>query len=444
MNNKNRVIKLQIIVLKYLSKLNKNNPILWYLFVLMILSQTPWTKAVIFLAIPLLIHLELHKNKKDSLASNKVFLLKLIVFIGFVSGLLHFLEYDLYYFGRDIMYFIQAPVFILMGIYLCKNIQDYKVLIKAIVLSSILITIYKLIELSINPSLIFKLGLVTRYEYDLSNPTALLAFIILFYARKLEIKLFKNFIEWLIMVVSLFSVIISFSRTFYILLLVLIIIFYISKYKLILKIYWFTVFCALFVVFGGLFLNVNSESSQGSTFQSKMSHSLDEIIVKDYRTSYEINQNWRGYEAFLGLSKFYKGNFIEILFGQGFGVVVYTPNWIFGEEQTNLNILPMFHNGFITILLKTGLVGLLIFFLFLFKLLQTVPKVDFKTLNKQQQFTALLLRSAVFTILFQTFVVHGIFTTSIPFLLIVLIGASIKMNISENRFLNKKRNEFIS
>ena len=407
----------------------------------MILSQTPWAKAVILLAIPLFIHLELNKSKRDSFALKKMFLLNLIVFIGFISGLFHLWEYDLYYFTRDIMYFIQASIFILMGTYLCKNILDYKTLLKAIVITSILVTVYKLIELSLNPSLFFQLGLETRYEYDLSNPTALLAFTILFYARKYKIKLFENFVEWLIMFISLFSVIISFSRTFYVLLLVIIIIPYINKYKFILKMYWATVFCALFIVFGGLFLNVKSDSSQGSTFQSKMSHSFDEIIVKDYETSFEIIQNWRGYEAYLGLSKFYEGNVFEILFGQGFGTVVYTPNWIFGDDQTNLGVLPMFHNGFITILLKTGLVGLLFFFLFLFKLLQTVPKVAIRDLNKQQQLTDLLLQAAVFTILFQTFVVHGIFTTTIPFLLLVLTGASIKMSMQENRLLNKKSNE---
>jgi hypothetical protein len=182
----------------------------------------------------------------------------------------------------------------------------------------------------------------------------------------------------------------------------------------------------------------------GSTFQSKINHSINEIIVKDYETSSQIMNNWRGYEAFLGLSKFYEGNFFEILFGQGFGAVVYTPEWIFGSEENNLGVLPMFHNGFITILLKTGLTGLLIFFLFLYKLLKIVPKSPFAKLNNHQQFTTLLLRSSVFTILFQTFVIHGIFTTSIPFSLIILTGASIKLLSQKNRLLTKNSDEFIS
>jgi hypothetical protein len=326
-----------------------------------------------------------------------------------------------------------------MGIYLCKNIVDYKELIKIIVLTSILVTIYKLIELAINPSLIFKLGIETRKEYDLSNSTALLTFSILFYARKYKIKLFKNLVEWFIMAVSLLSVLISFSRTSYILLILLVFLIpYLNKQKLIFKMYWLIVIFAVFIIFGGLITNVNTKSLVDSTFQSKVIHSLDEMIVKEYKTSYEILNNWRGYEAYLGLSKFYQGNFIEILFGQGYGKVIYTPNWIFSNNETNLNILPMFHNGFITILLKTGLVGLISFFLFLFKLLQIQSDSAFKMFNMQQKYSGILLRSLVFTILVQTFAVHGIFTTSIPFSLIILTGACIKMLFLENIFINKK------
>lgn len=423
--------------MKYLNKLNKNNPILWYLFFLIIISQTAWAKAVVFLAIPLLIHLELHKLRTDLFAAKKTLFLNLILFIGFFSGFFHLFEYDLYYFGRDIIYFIQAPIFILMGIFLCKELGDYKELIKVIVLSSISITLYKLIQLFINPNLFFKLGLEIRYDHDFSNSTALLVFTILFYARKYKIKLFENFVEWLMMIVSLFSILISFSRTFYILLLIVFLITYVKNHRSILIIYWSTVFCVSFIIFGSLFVNLKSQSSQGSTFQSKISHSLNEIIVRDYKSSFEIIHSWRGHEAFLGISKFYKGNFLEILFGQGFGTVVYTPKWIFGTEDNNLGVLPIFHNGYITILLKTGLVGLLLFFFFLYKLLKISSKIPFEKLNNQQKFTTFLFRLVLFTILISTLVVHGIFTTASPFILILLLGASIKMNILQNRFLIK-------
>ena len=417
--------------------LNKKKPLLFYLTVLMILSQTPWAIAVVFLAIPLLIHLKPTKTQRDSLAFKKTLFLKLILVVGFISSLFHLLKYDFYYFGRDIMYFIQAPIFIIIGIYLRENIINFKMLLKAILLSSFVVTIYKLIELTLNPALFFQLGLETRYEYSLSNSTALLVFTILFYARKSKFKLFKNSIEWLIMSISLFSVAISFSRTSYIILLVILIIPIIRKYKYILKIYWVTVFSVLFIIFGGLFISFESNALENFTFQSKMSHSLEEIIVKDYETNFEIMTNWRGYEAFLGLSKFYEGNVFEIFFGQGFGTVVYTPSWIFGSEENNLGVLPIFHNGFITILIKSGLVGLLFFFLFLYNLLKITSKVMVRNFNKEFELTNKLLQAAVFIILFKTLVVHGLFTKTSPVLLLVMVGAIIRINTTKVALLSK-------
>jgi O-antigen ligase len=227
--------------------------------------------------------------------------------------------------------------------------------------------------------------------------------------------------------VSLFSVAISFSRTDYVLTLAMIFIPYLSKLNYTLKAYWVTVLFVLFIIFGGLFISVESNALEGDSFQSKINHSFNEILVRKYETTFEISQNWRGYEAFLGLTKFNEGNFIEILIGQGFGAVVYTPNWIFNGEMGSLDVLPMFHNGFITILLKTGLLGLIFFFLFLFKLLKVASEVTILGVSKLDKLTTILLQSAVFTVLFLTFVVHGIFTTTTPVLLLILMGATLKM-----------------
>lgn len=399
----------------------------------MVIAETPWAKAIPFLAIPLLLHLVLTITKRSALALKNMFFLNVIVALGFIAGLIHLAEYDLYYFARDIIYFIQAPIFIIIGACACKSFYDFKYLLKVIIVTSFLVTIYLLLELVINPSLIFQLGLKTRSEYTLSNPSALLAFTILFYARKVNIRIFKNAVELLIMGISLFSVAISFSRTFYFLLLIMITLPYIKRYTNIVKMYWVTVFFALFVIFGGLFIKVDPNASQGATFVSKMSHSVDEIIVKDYKTSYEINQNWRGYEAFLGLSKFYEGNVFEIVGGQGFGAVTYTPYWIFEGENSMLDVLPMFHNGFITILLKTGIIGLIFFFLFLYQLLTFASKLINHNFNKYRKLIVLLSQAVVFTILFRTFVVHGIFTTTIPFSLLILLGATLKLSVLERR-----------
>ncbi len=234
------------------------------------------------------------------------------------------------------------------------------------------------------------------------------------------------------MSISLFSIAISFSRTSYVLLLIILIIPYISKSRVIIKMYGASILLVLFVIFGGLFLEEKSAGSQGSTFGSKVENSLNEMTVRNYQTAKDINNNWRGYEAYLGLSKYYEGNLTELLFGQGYGTVVFTPSWIFGEEK--LAVLPMFHNGYITIILKTGLVGLLFFFLFLWTLLRTTVKVVKISIDNQQKLVAMLLQASVFIVFFQTFVIHGIFKTTAPVLLLILMGITLQvLSIKQNK-----------
>ena len=370
--------------------LNRGDFKIGYLAILMILSQTPagtiWAKSIIFMAIPLLGFLMVNPSRSNILGFKKLLLLNLILFVGLVMGIIHLNMYNPYFLVRDFIYFAQSSIFIIIGIYCCKSLNDFKEILKIIVITSFLVTLFKLFTLILNPSLIFELGLDSRYEYGLSNPLAIMSFLIPLYARKFDFKLFKNLTEIFIIGVSLFSIIISFSRTTYLLLFVTIGFYFLKKQWYILKVYWFTVLVALFIIFGGLFLDVKTGDSQGNTFQTKVSHSLDEMTVKDYGTVQEIIHNWRGYEAYMGLSKFYEGNIFEVIFGQGFGAVIYTPNWIFNGESDNLSVLPIFHNGFITILLKTGLVGLFLFFGFLYQLLRISKKLIEKAVVVQQKY----------------------------------------------------------
>jgi hypothetical protein len=204
----------------------------------------------------------------------------------------------------------------------------------------------------------------------------------------------------------------------------------------------------MFVIFGGAFLKVDEYELEGTTFFSKITHSLNEMVIKKYDSTFEIMHNWRGYEGFLGFSKFYEGNFFEILFGQGFGAVVYTPNWIFDSLENGLGILPFFHNGFITILLKSGIVGLFFFFAFFYKIITYTHKVIKLSPNKYQNFTAVILQFTAFAIIIRSTVIHGIFFSSPPFVLLVLMGVVIKMtfqrNTSQTKYLlrNKASNTY--
>lgn len=400
------------------------NIALLYMAFLMLLSQTEWDKVAIFFALPALIALIFRHKKMSFYGFRKIFFLNLIVIIGFVSGLMHLADYDLYYFFRDIIYFIQPTIFIVIGFYLYKEINSFKCFLQIIVITSTCISLYNMSYILTNPEIFFQLGIGSRYEYNLSNSSALLSFVILNYTKKNRYHLFKKYIKLTFIYIAIFSIIISFSRTFYTLLLITLIIPYISRNRMVFIMYGASILLVLFIIFGGLLTEMKGGGNQGTTFKSKVMHSLDEMIVRSYNSHTEINQNWRGYEAYLGLSKYYEGGVYELIFGQGYGAVVITPFWVFHGEK--LNVLPIFHNGYITIILKSGLVGLFSFFLFLYTLLKVSFKV-IKEKNHQRQLAGMLLQSSVFIIFFQTFVVHGIFKTTVPVLLLVMIGGLLQI-----------------
>uniref|UniRef100_UPI003A97CDBE hypothetical protein n=1 Tax=Enterobacter hormaechei TaxID=158836 RepID=UPI003A97CDBE len=107
----------------------------------------------------------------------------------------------------------------------------------------------------------------------------------------------------------------------------------------------------LIIIFGGSVLGSPEFVDGNKTFYDKMLYSVNEVTVTKMDDKYQITQNWRGYEAYMGLSKYLEGNVFQLLFGQGFSSLVKTPNWVF-QDNDYLDYIPVFHNGYITILLK--------------------------------------------------------------------------------------------
>jgi O-antigen ligase len=382
-----------------------------------------------------------YRFNANALKSSK--LLVIIVFIGFISGLLNIGNYDIYFQIRDFLYFIQAPIYITLGIFLYEEIKNNKIFIQLLVLSSLTVTIYLLIPLIMDSSLIYKIGLEARYEYHFSNTLATFTSIVIIYARKVKYKLFNNSLELLFLFISLFSLAISFSRINYLIMFILLLIPYLyNKTYLIKKIFLSICFFITFFIFGGQYFQDYKGGNQGNDFETKVLNSLSEIVITDYTNITSINQNWRGYEANLGLLKFYNGSIPEYFFGQGYGTVVYTPTWVFKNSLVdNLDILPIFHNGYITILLKTGFLGLLLFFAWLyFLLVRTLKMINYEN-TKEEKLNILFIQGIVYLILLQTFVIHGIFQTKPPFILLLLLGYILQNYYVEKNYIKKVNHE---
>ena len=124
----------------------------------------------------------------------------------------------------------------------------------------------------------------------------------------------------------------------------------------------------LFVVLAiGVSALVSIGNTDRKTFLGKLTTSLEEITIENKSSKQDINSNWRGYEGYRGVLQYQKGNIYEWIFGQGFGAL--TPLGItikLGDQE--FDTIPKFHNGYVHVLLKTGILGLAIYIVFFIKI----------------------------------------------------------------------------
>ena len=111
------------------------------------------------------------------------------------------------------------------------------------------------------------------------------------------------------------------------------------------------------VAAGGL----NADSAlryRGGDLLKKWSRVLDELEVKEYSTLSQINQNWRGHESARGIATWESGNPLQRIVGHGFGKSVDIGLFINLSVKEKSRYIPILHNGYVYLLVKTGLLGL--------------------------------------------------------------------------------------
>jgi hypothetical protein len=80
------------------------------------------------------------------------------------------------------------------------------------------------------------------------------------------------------------------------------------------------------------------------------------------------NQRWRGFEAYMAAQKWEGGNWFEKAFGHGFGSQIELGMSFFLAGRY-YDAIPQSHNGYATLLVKTGVVGIASFLLFYLSLI---------------------------------------------------------------------------
>lgn len=340
-----------------------------------------------------------------------LFYLFLICFLGIF---LH--NYHSYNIIKDVSHFIKPILGVFIGYCCFRKINNLRTFIRTVVVTGFISSIiHLLIILSI--ANINTVSDIRQYGTD--NFVELFAFLFLLFYRKLcNEQLFENKLFSKIIFVSLlFSSILYFSRTMIIM-----------AFTVILTVYGFTIITkqsikigigliSLVLLFYAFLFSINIQRNKTGveSFLFKVKNAPAEIFKThiDRENHADLWDHWRGYEAeraFILL----KENPSGFVFGLGYGSLVnlkfYAP---LSDDIKGMKYISELHNGYMYVLYKTGIIGLLLYLLFIYRL---YIKIYF-----DKNFARVFISAIGLSIFISTLVIGSIFNGN-PTILFLLGG----------------------
>lgn len=361
-------------------------------------------------------------------ASLKIILPIVILFLmGFLGFLIH--RYSFFYALKDIFHSIKPILGLLIGYLFFKKINDFKLFVKTIVVCG-------LISATIHFSVLFFTGDIFSgsindiRDFNKDSFLELFALFMLFYYKKFEQdNLFNSALNYrLAIFFLLFSCVLYFSRTMIVTAIILF--FSIKGYTLITTksikiIVSLFVFVALFYVF--LFsIKIERNKPGLDTLLYKIKIAPSEILKTkiDRGNHKDLWDHWRGYEAKQAF-ELMNNNPSSYVFGCGHGSLVnlkfFAP--LSGPKTKGMKFISELHNGYPYILYKTGVLGMILYLMFLIRLYKYAYKT--KTLNN------ILISSIGLFFFFSTLTITGIY--NFGDIVIFILGGAIAFS-EKNHF----------
>ena len=305
---------------------------------------------------------------------------------------------------RDIFFFLMPIMIFILGRWFYNSSVSFSKLYDTFINIGFLLGLVHLSTFFLDPGLITQdLNSINAVSH-LAGDFVTIALIFSLFRSKLNSPnsihfSFFSFIKFIVLFLSFF---LSYSRTAWAILFITYVGFLLYYFKFRLKslILISSVFLLLFLLF---FVYRNSGTDEIS-FLGKLLRSQNELSISDYSEMVDITDNWRGFETYRAIETYLEGNFLQHLIGYGFGGLVklgITIN-LAGSDYDNL---PVLHNGFAYLLIKSGAAGLLMYLYFFMGLLKLSLKG--KTNSKDIHLYKFLLFGFSLSLMFTMFVVMG-------------------------------------
>lgn len=315
--------------------------------------------------------------------------------------------------AKDAYFFIAPMLLLVLGLTFIRTEADTTRVIKTCVYALTLATILLYSDFLFSGELA-NISLQSRYTYSLNSSASTLALLLILSLHPTRSSLFRNNVSRSLLALNLLLIFASLSRVNIAISLVSLIFIYIrSKWV------------RGLIIIGILLLTMAPliEDTQAGTmrvssgevsFFDKMIGSFSEFRISDYSSMSDINNNWRGYEAYLAIQEVEQAGGIARLIGLGFG------SYVVGPFEDKLQKIPFTHNGFVTIYLKAGFLGLIAFALFIFKLFLLARAASLKGRRSgdlRLTRAAVTINLMTISILITTLAAHGVYYSKTTFAL---------------------------
>lgn len=325
-----------------------------------------------------------------------------IILIAF--GVSFFYKTSIYNLIRDTTYLVKPIFGLLIGYQLFKKRpNDF---MKLVVYSGLLIALIHLIIVSITFIRFHSISVNLLREYcGYHSDFEIYTLIILIFYKKFEIDISKKTIFVFIIIVSLSSLF-YLSRTNFI---QFIILYLALKGYFVLKKKALIVITSLIITsIVGYTIIYQSNPQRGGRGIEAFLYKIKIAPIEPFKTKInkgdwkDFNDNYRSYENILTVKQVGNEGVSGVLFGKGLGATVNLGRKIWTNDGEFIQFIPILHNGFATIFLKSGIAGLL----FLFMTIYLTGKSKKSNIPIVKNLNYLLLGSAIFLI-FSSWVFMG-------------------------------------
>lgn len=332
----------------------------------------------------------------------------------FIIGLLGFFyeKHDLSFIIKDITYFLKPINGILLSYFLFRKGFDLVIFLKTILFVGCLTAFIHLFGIFILGDFANNSIHKLRGDFGLDNFIEIFAFYILLFSKKHmnEWLIRKKVFRFLVLFFLLISIYLYFSRT-------MLVVFFVMGFSLLgyakitvktLKFISIAV-VSILVLYAYLFsVKLDRNAKGAEAFLYKIKIAPEEIFKSkiDRNNHKELWDHWRGYEAKRAIYLM-EENPTSYFIGTGFGSLVNLKFQAPVGGEGGMKYISRLHNGYIFVLYKTGILGLLLYFVFLTSLYMKIYR--FNTNNSNQILVNRLISSIGLFYIFTTLIISGIY-----------------------------------